>query len=291
MLTGKINLSILLSLLLVNHVFAQFDIRITSAYGSMSLNPKTNLNLNVKPDIFLTVGLQADYYISEVFGIGVGADYYIKKNNFDVILSDYSHSYQGIDTWESDPIPRSYLFTVKSNAGEIYELNTISLIDFPVSGVFNFPVRKNLFFITRLGFKVGIPLSDSYILKSSDLYTRLYFDEWKLELFNIPAHGLYDSRTDWHPEGELNLKPVFSVFYEVGLDYHLPSVKIRLCGYFSYGLNNIIPEQQSSLIYWREQYNNILTLPESVKPMQLGIKIGIGLVKNVKCPWEYASIY
>ncbi len=77
---------------------------------------------------------------------------------------------------------------MKSKASEIYVLNTISLLDIQVSGVFNFPVRKDSFFTTRLGFKVGIPLSDSYILKSSDLYNRLYFDEWKLELFHIPDY-------------------------------------------------------------------------------------------------------
>lgn len=276
---------------MVKSVIAQFDVRLTSALGSMLLKSETNLNMNIKPDNFVTIGFQADYFVTEIFGFGIGADYYLKNNDFDVTLSDYAHSYEGVDAWESDPDPRSYRFTIRSNETDIYELNTISLIDFPVSGVLSLPVRKDFFFSTRLGLKVQIPLNDSYMLKSSDLYTRLYFEGWNLELFNIPAHGLYDSRTDWHPEGELNIKNVYSVFGEAGFDYRMPSVKIRLCGYFSYGLNNIIPAHQTSLIYWREKYNNILTLPESVYTMQFGIKVGIGLVKNVKCPWEYASIY
>ncbi len=128
---------------------------------------------------------------------------------------------------------------------------------------------------------MGLPINNnSYILKESDLYTRLYFEEWDLELFNIPAHGLYDSRTDWHPEGELNLNKEFSVFSELGVDFPLSFLKVRLSGYLAYGLNNISNNNQSSLIYWREDYNNILSLPESVKMMQIGVKLGVGLITD-----------
>ena len=53
--------------MLVNAVLAQLDIRLTSAYGKMSLKPVTGLNLNIESGNFLTVGLQADYYISDNF--------------------------------------------------------------------------------------------------------------------------------------------------------------------------------------------------------------------------------
>lgn len=290
MLTKKVYLTFILYLTLIHSVSAQFDIRVTAGYGKISLKPETNLDINVRSGNYFTVGMQADYYLSEVFGIGLGVDYYPGKSNFDVILSDYSNSYTGMDTWEADPISRQYLFTVKSNIPDIYEVNTISLLDFPVSGVFRFPISNDIFFTTRIGFKLGVSLNDSYQLVSSDLYTRLYFADWDLELFNIPAHGLYDSRTDWHPEGKIDFKNVYSTFYEAGFDFQMPSVKIRVTGYFSYGINNIMPVHNSSLIYWREQYNNILSLPESVKVAQFGIKLGIGFVKNIQCPWEYAFI-
>jgi len=264
--------------MLVNTVLAQFDIRLTSAFGSMSLNPTTNLNIHVNPESFITAGLQADYYITNNFGVGIGADYYIQDSKFDVILSDYSHSYKGIDRWEADPIPRAYEFTVKSNAPDIIEQNTMSFIDFPVSAVYTFPLSSNVYLATRLGLKVGIPLHSTYVLSESDLYTRLYFEEWDLELFNIPAHGLYDSRTDWHPEGELNLNNAFSIFSEVGID-----------GYFSYGLNNINYENQSSLIYWRENYNYILSLTESVRMMQIGVKLGIGIIGHKERKTKYRT--
>ena len=105
---------------------------------------------------------------------------------------------------------------------------------------------------------------------------------WDLELFDIPAHGLYDSRTDWHPEGELNLNPTLSIFSEIGLDFPVALFKVRISGYFSYGLNNIIEKNQSSLIYWREEYNNILSLPESVRMIQYGVKLGVGIIKDRK---------
>lgn len=297
MLTKKIYLTILIYLILVNTVLAQLDIRLTSAYGSMSLNPETSLNINIESENFITVGFQADYYVSNNFGIGIGADYYVKNCKSDVILSNYSHRYREIDNWEGDLVPREYEFTIRSNVPDIIEQNTLSFIDFPVSVVYSLPVINNINLVTRLGLKVGLPLNSTYVLKQSDLYTRLYFEEWDLELFNIPAHGLYDSRTDWHPEGELNLNTVFSIFSEVGLDFPVSFLKVRLSGYFSYGLNDIIDENQSSLIYWREEYNNILSLPESLRMIQFGVKLGVGIIKKgkritknrkkTKCAWEY----
>lgn len=296
MLTKKIYLAVLMVLMLFNTVLAQLDIRLTSAYGIMSLLPETKLNINIPSENYITVGLQADYYITRNFGLGIGADYYVQKCEFDVILSDYSHIYKGIDNWDADPVPREYDFTVRSNSPDILEQNTMSFIDIPVSAVYAFPVFNNAFLVTRVGLKVGIPMNDYYVLKESDLYTSMYFEEWDLELYDIPAHGLYDSRTDWHPEGELNLNNVFSVFSELGVDFPVSFLKVRLSGYFSYGLNDLTYEKQNSLIYWREEYNNILSLAENVKMMQYGVKLGIGLqtkkemktkYKNrIKCAWE-----
>jgi len=296
MLTKKIYLTVLIVLILFTTVLAQLDIRLTSAYGIMSLIPESKLNITIEPENFITVGIQADYYITKNFGVGIGADYYIQKSKFDVILSDYSHSYKGIDYWEADPVPREYNFTVRSNAPEITEQNTMSFIDIPVSVIYAIPVLNNAYLAMRLGLKAGIPLDDYYMLKQSDLFTRLYFEEWDLEVFDVPAHGLYDSRTDWHPEGELNLNNVFSVFSEIGIDFPVSFLKVRLSGYFSYGFNDIIYEKQSSLVYWREDYNNILNLADNVRIMQYGVKLGIGIqTKNemktkyknrIKCAWE-----
>lgn len=280
MLSKKTYLTIFIVLLLANTLMAQLDFRLTAAYGNMYLKPTTGLNITADPDDFLTVGFQADYYISNRIALGIGADYYVLDSQFDVILKDYSHKYKGIDNWEGDPVPREYEFTIRSNAEDIIEQNTIAVFDIPVSVIYSYPLGNNIYLATRLGVKAGIPLNNKFILTESDLFTRLYFEEWDLELFNIPAHGLYDSRTDWHPEGELNLNPAFSVFTEVGIDFPVFLLKVRVSGYFSYGLNNIIDEKQSSLIYWREDYNNILSLAESVRPMQIGVKVGVGLISK-----------
>lgn len=280
MLTRKIYLTILFYLILINSVIAQFDIRLTSAFGKMALNPITDLNMHSDAENFLTAGLQIDYYISEHFGIGIGADYYILDSKFDVILSDYDHKYDGIDNWEGDPVPREYEFTIRSNAPDIVEQNTMSFIDFPLSATYRYPINSKLKLVARLGLKLGVPLTDSYRLNQSDLFTRLYFEVWDLELFEIPAHGLYDNRTDWHPEGELNLNMVYSVFSELGIDFHVSMLKVRISGYFSYGLNDMINEHETSLVYWREDYNNVLSLAESVSMMQFGVKTGIGFLKK-----------
>lgn len=291
MVTRKIYLTIIINLLLVGAVMAQLDIRLTAAYGNMSLEPTSGLNINIEPGKFMTAGLQADYYITENLGLGIGADYYLQESKFDVILSDYSHVHKGIDNWEGDPVPREYEFTIRSNGSansnqntistaDIVEQNTMSFVEIPVSVIYRFPLIKNIKLATRLGAKVGIPLSGDYILNESDLYTRLYFEVWDLELFEIPAHGLYDSRTDWHPEDELDLNVVYSIFTEIGLDFPVSLLNVRVSGYFSYGLNDMIAKKESSLIYWREEYNSILTLPEKVSMMQYGVKIGVGINRD-----------
>lgn len=278
MLTKNIFLMVMVIPMLVNTVAAQIDIRLTSACGNMYLKPSSGLNIHITPDIFISTGLQIDYYISGNFGIGLGADYYIQESIFDVKLSGYSNNYKGFDIWNTDPVPREYEFTIKSNGKDIMEQNTMSFIDFPVSAIYTLPLFDNVFLSARLGLKAGIPVKNKYLLSESDLFTRLYFKEWDLELFNIPAHGLYDSRTDWHPEGELNLNRAFSIFSELGLDFPVSIFKARLSGYFSYGLNNINHENQTSLVYWREDYNYILSLTENVKMIQAGIKLGIGIM-------------
>jgi hypothetical protein len=81
---------------------------------------------------------------------------------------------------------------------------------------------------------------------------------------------LHDSRTDWHLEGELNLSPVFALFAEIGVDFPVSILKVRVSGIFSYGFNNMMNEKQHSLIYWREDYNPILSLADRVNLMQYG---------------------
>jgi hypothetical protein len=113
----------------------------------------------------------------------------VKDTRLKVILADYSHRYKDMDRWDADPVPREYEFTIRSNAPEIAEQNSLSFIDFPVSVIYSNPMADNIYLATRLGMKACWPLSKNYILKESDLYTRLYFEEWDLELFDIPAHG------------------------------------------------------------------------------------------------------
>jgi hypothetical protein len=289
MIKEKIYLTFLILLILVGSTVAQLDFRVTSAFGKMALNPNSGLDIDVKSENYYTVGIQADYYVSRKFGFGIGADYNIRNTQFEVLLTDYSHSYNGIDRWDVDPVPREYEFTIKSNAPGILEQNTMSFIDFPVSAVYNHYLIKNLYLTTRAGLKIGWPLEKAYILQESDLFTRLYFEEWDLELFNIPAHGLYDSRTDWHPEGELDLNPSISFFTEVGIDFPVSLLKIRMSAYFSNSLNSIINEKQTSLIYWREDYNYILSLAEHIPLMQYGVKVGIGVINRREKSIKYSN--
>ncbi len=293
----RIYLCVFFNVCLISTGVAQFDFRLTSSYGNMYIHPDSELNIDIESEKFLTAGIQIDYYITNNFGVGIGTDYFLRKNEFEPILSDYSYNYRSFDNWEIDPFLRNYEFIIRSNSTDIIEQNILSFVEVPVSALYSFPIFQSAFLVTRLGLKMGIPLDKEYVLKSSDLFTRLYFEEWDLELFNIPAHGLYDSRTDWHPEGQLNLNYPLSLFSEIGVDFPISSLKVRLSGYFSYEVNNAVAHKNGSLIDWREDYNYILSLTDHAKLIQLGLKLGVGIIskkemktkyKNrITCAWEY----
>ena len=243
--------------------------------SDLDFNPSNSINFNITPFV------QADYYFSKNWGVGLGIDY--NRYSFLNILSNYKNSYTGIDNWEGDPVARNYEFFIESNNTDIEEAMVMHYLDIPVSAVYRHTLSAKTNLIARAGLKIGIPVAGNYRLENSKLKTRLYFKEWDLELFNIPAHGLYENRTDWHPEGETALTLATSIFAELGVSYQLsPSINSRISAYYSYGLNDIISESQTSLIYWRNAYNSMLTLTEKVSLHQLGLRISFSYLKVKK---------
>lgn len=285
---SKINL-ILVSFLFVVTVESwagnnkPFDIRVGLGFNMNTLNiqsklefkPSNSVNYNMAPFI------SADYFFNKRWGAGLGVEY--NRYRFMNSLSNYKHSYTGTDNWEGDAVSRNYEFFIESNNTDIDEATVMHYLDIPVSAIYRQALSAKTTLIVRAGLKIGIPLAGNYLLENSNLKTRLYFEEWDLELFNIPAHGLYDSRTDWHPDGETSLALSTSVFAEFGFGYQLsPSINSRISAYYSYGMNDIISESQNSLIYWRNTYNSLLTLTEKVSLHQLGLRISFSYLKIKK---------
>jgi len=281
---------LLIFLIPVIHSFAKdntigkktpFDFRINLGYGINSLNINSEQNIRSSQGTFVLGGLQTDYYFSKKLGIGIGVEYNASSAN--VILSNYKHSYAGVDSWEGDPIPRNYDFFIESNNTDIIEENRFSGLEFPFSLIYKLPISKKTNLAIRGGVKISIPPILSYKLNSSNLKTRLYFKEWDLELFEIPEQGLYDARTDWHPEGKIATNIAASFFTELGIDHPIAQrVNARLSGYFSCGLNNIIGDKHSSLIYWRNVYNSTLTLTDHASLIQIGVKLSFALLPKVE---------
>lgn len=252
-----------------------FNRNTLSIQSDLEFNPSSSINYNISPFV------QADYYFSKNWGVGLGIDY--NRYRFLNTLSNYTHSYMGTDNWEGDPVARNYEFFIESNNTNIDETTVMHYLDIPVSAVYRHSLSAKTDLIARAGLKIGIPLAGRYRLENSNLKTRLYFEEWDLELFNILAHGLYDSRTDWHPEGNAALAIATSLFAELGVGYQLsPSINTRISAYYSYGLNDIISESQTSLIYWRNTYNSLLTLTEKASLHQLGLRISFSYSKVKK---------
>lgn len=259
------------------------DIRIGTGIGTYKLNIETEEKMTSESPGLLNPALfiQADYYLSESIGVGIGLEG--NSYRFNNTLSDYEHSYTGVDNWEGDPTGRVYEFSIGSNETDIVEQARMNYLGVPVSVVYRYALNEKIGLTGRGGVKIAFPLSGSYRLEGSNLKTRLYFEEWDLELFEIPAHGLYDNRTDWHPEGDLELKTAISAFAEIGLDYQLNSwLNSRVSAYFSYGLNDVVEETQTSLIYWRNDYNSMLTLTNKVSLQEIGIKLSFSFKRGKK---------
>lgn len=259
------------------------DIRIGTGAGAYNLNIESELDMTSKSSGFLNpaIFIQADYYLNENVGVGIGLEG--NSYRFDNTLSDYAHSYTGVDNWEGDPTAREYEFFIGSNETDIVEQARMNYLGVPVSMVYLYALNEKIGLTGRGGLKISFPLSGSYRLEGSNLKTRLYFEEWDLELFEVPAHGLYESRTDWHPGGDLKLKTAISAFAEIGLGYQINAwLNTRVSAYFSYGLNGVIDETQSSLIYWRNDYNSMLTLSEKASLQEIGIKLSFSFNRSEK---------
>lgn len=251
-----------------------FEIRAGLAINRNTLNIKSKLNFSPSNSTNYNIApfLIADYYFNENWGAGLGIEY--NRYRFTNTLSEYKHSYIGTDNWEGDPVARSYEFFIESNNTNIEEAVIMHYLDIPVSAFYKQTLSEKTNLTARVGFKIGLPLAGQYRLENSNLKTRLYFGEWDLELFNIPAHGLYENRTDWHPKGNTSLAVSISAFAQLGIGYRLsPSINSHISIYYSHGLNDIIKESQTSLIHWRNSYNSVLTLTDKVSLHQMGLRI------------------
>jgi hypothetical protein len=260
-----------------------FDIRAGVGFNRNTLNIQSDRDFNLSNSANYNINpfISADYYFTENLGAGLGVEY--NRFRFMNTLSNFKHSYTGTDNWESDPVARNYEFFIESNDTDIDEATVMHYLDIPVAAVYRHALSAKTILTARAGLKIGIPLKGSYQLENSNLKTYLYFEEWDLKLSNIPAHGLYDSRTNWHPDGKTTLSLATSVFAEFGIGYQLlPSINSHISAYYSYGLNDIISESQNSLIYWRNTYNSMLTLTEKVSLHQLGLRISFSYSKTKK---------
>lgn len=281
-ISGLLILLPILAMAQIETKVSPWDVRIAAALGNSSFSTHSDYNITSKANKFNSIGLTANYNITSAFGFAFGAEY--KTSNSSLTLSNYNASYQGIDNWEGDTEPRNYVFSIDGNNTDIAEDVSISYIGIPISLFYNIPLSQKINLVSRLGFTpLAMPIKSNHKLTTSDLTTQLYFNEWDLLLHDIPAHGLYTNRTNWHPDNPLDVNYMYSIFGEIGFDFpFLVVFRTNLSFYYANTFGNNLSDNANALIHWREDYKGILAISKNARLVETGIKLSIGLNKNTE---------
>lgn len=132
------------------------------------------------------------------------------------------------------------------------------------------------------GLKFSIPLSPSYKVTSGSIVTTGYYEQWNVELMDLPQHGF--SRITERPSGSITLKPSYSLFAELGwLREVSDKFDLYVGGYINYGLNNIVSGGSNVSYTESQSYKSMINTSDKVRLMTFGAKIGLRLhVKRTK---------
>lgn len=260
-----------------------WDVRLTGTFGQALIPSSSNYQISSQPGFNYGGGIEVDYLVKERWGVGIGVVYQSLSSY--LALSGYSATVFGTDSWNGDPTQRNYEFYINTNNTDVVDLIEITSVDIPIYAYYKYPIKKNTFIDFRGGLQLSFPRESTSQLHTSDLFTRLYFEEWDLLLFEIPAHGLYDSRTDWHPTQTIETPVLASMLLSVGMDFpFLRVLQMRASGYLTYSLNQVNHQKEDALIYWRNDYNGVMSLTNTNHLLSYGIKIAIGINKYPNPP-------
>ncbi len=183
-------------------------------------------------------------------------------------LKDYKGSLQGRDA-DGD-----YEFRI--TAQNLHEEIEVSMLELPFSFKYkHIYSRKGHGWYGESGLKASWAVASNYRLERGTVTTTLYYPEWNVNIHNVPEWGLYNEREGWHPEGHLDTKMMYSLFFKGGLFFFLNNrFFIAPSLYFSYGLNHLTNKNQV-LMPEAEAYNSLSTMVDEFKTMQVGMSVSI----------------
>ncbi len=212
--------------------------------------------------------------------------------NFNLGYSYFFSSHWGITTGIGIQSARSsarlnYLSGIPAvdADGDNYEFRTMfsgwkerqraMFVDIPLGLQFMQRFKKFDLLISS-GPKISLPLNPTYKVTSGNIITTGYYQQWNVELYDLPQHGF--TATESRPSGNMKLKTTWSVFFDVGAKYRVTDIfGIYLGAYYNHGLNNLINPQDQPVYTAEGNYNGILNSNQTnkVNLAAVGLKVGL----------------
>lgn len=215
------------------------------------------------------------YSFNDRWGLrgGLGLSFLNSKSELD----NYEHTNGMFNDSDGDPYT-SYLYL-----NNWMESQNITLLEIPVVVTFQEPLNSNstLNLYCDLGFRIGIPVSSKYEVTSGSYEDQGFYEQYDLLLKDVEGH--FESVTDYHPAGDINLKTCFMLTSSLGLKYAL-SDKLDLLGgvRFSSTLNDIKSSSSNLTTMSSDRsrtYNGVLNsdLVKDIHPVRIGIELGVNI--------------
>lgn len=208
------------------------------------------------------------YFFNSGWGIGAGLGLQSAQSKGTLNFTSYTNAYDS----DGDN------FELRTRYNNWAEKQKALFVDIPIGLQYQhwFDAKSGL--LAMAGAKISLPVSSSYEVVSGSIITTGYYEQWNVELSDMPQHGF--TTTSARPSGDLTINPSYSVFVDLGWLYKV-SEKLDLYagGYINYGLNSLINASDNALYSEDGTYNSMLASnqADNVKLLTFGIKVGLRL--------------
>lgn len=264
-----------------------------AGYGSLgySLRSEDEKAGTVRGSISALAQISYSYYFSRNWGIqtGVGISYYSSFGKLNTVkqFSDALTDTEG----------EQYRHQVRTR--DWREQQQTYMIDIPLMVVMQYPVGDQARLYAGLGAKIGLPILNTWRMRSGSISHEGYYEQWNLTLYDINQRDFYSEDADRFPteKQKLSLRmPAVGAQAELGIAIPLKKrLDLLLAIYANYTINNIRDAADDASMGWQqteytgaEAYRNHSFMKpyngeieseyvKSVHPWAVGLKIGLSL--------------
>lgn len=225
--------------------------------------------------------LSYHYFFNKNWGIGAG--FGLSKAKTTSYLDSYTNVTKNFTDNEGDNYD-SHLFL--SNWEENQNVN---LYEIPLTASYqhDLPIVEGLKLYIDAGFSLQMPGKSTYEVTQGVFENQGYYSQWNVTLSEVP--GYFEKNDEYHPTGDINLKPCVSAIANIGLGYVINKNLECFAGLnMGYSLGNM-QDGESQLIAMSEDqvksYNGMINSTNSkVKAKRIGLEVGvrINLFNNKK---------